>query len=155
MKSFKFVFVFSVIAVFFCSLFFACGDDSVSPANLYISDSLNILWTDEFGNVLGGDTTDWCLNHFGPAYPNPNFSKGTVNIQFSFTSVDTVSLYTPRFGMDTVFFLKNQSLLPGTYQIQINANELGIGIKRVFISYKHNNVFNNYCKNYGDIWVKQ
>jgi hypothetical protein len=154
MKSFKFVFIFSVIAVFFCSLFFACSDDSVSPANLYISDSLNILWTDYYGNILGGDTTDWCTNFFPPAYPNPISIPDYIRIKFFIPSIDTVTCYILKTFRDTLFIVKDEPLMPGTYECQVDAINIGSGIKRVYIFYKHNNVFNNYCKNYGDIWIK-
>lgn len=51
----------AIAALLAASFYFAagCGDKSVDSGN----NDLGILRTDENGNILGGDYTDWCLHH--------------------------------------------------------------------------------------------
>lgn len=50
-----------IAALLSASIYFTsgCGDKSVDSGN----NDLGILRTDENGNILGGDYTDWCLRH--------------------------------------------------------------------------------------------
>lgn len=64
----------------------SCSDDPINSGggNIYILDP-TVTHTDQFGNVLGGDTTDWCSNsntlfEFNPAFPNP--THDTVKLRF-------------------------------------------------------------------------
>jgi hypothetical protein len=144
----------SSILIFTIPLFYSCSNDPVSNSNYANLDSLNILWTDEFGNILGGDTTDWCPNNFFPAYPNPVRHDGQLNIKFFLPSKDTVTLFLIKSYADTLFLIKDEVLMAGTYLISPSLINWGSGVKRIFLFLKHNNIFNNYCRNYGDIWIK-
>ena len=85
---------FSLIIVFLFAAFFhfACRDEVIPPKN---DTDPGILLTDEFGNILGGDSTDWCWRgayngfSFGPAYPNPYCEQCFYNQVFFASGVDT------------------------------------------------------------------
>src|SRR5690242_4850142 len=58
----KTTFLFIIFLAFI--LIYCCGDDTTTGGNGNINDP-GILRTDEFGNSLGGDTTDWCMHNPG------------------------------------------------------------------------------------------
>jgi hypothetical protein len=132
-----------------------CDFDTVSPGYLNYLDSLNILWTDEWGNALGGDTTDWCEYSFGPAYPNPVYNSATgFSVRFNLQLKDTVTLFLLKTLDDTIFYLKNEPYMPGLYTFQTPTTGIGTGVKQLQVYMRRNNNFNNGCRNYGDIWIK-
>ena len=149
-KHFLNLFYFFVLPFFL----FCCGEDSVPPGGGNGTDP-GIYMTDEFGNFLGGDTTDWCLTSglgsfsFGAAYPNP--TRGQVfRVHFQIPSADTVKIYFFN-GIDsTVFF--NSPVQPGTYQITVNdsTSQFANSYRRLYISSKRNSS-SPYCRFYGDI----
>ena len=140
----------------FLFLISSCKDDPVTQNGSFVwpPDSLNILWTNEMSQVLGGDTTDWCMNKFGPAYPNPVSGASHVNIKFSLPVKDTISLYLLKNPGDTVYYINNEPLMSGYYEISINTSTMGSGIKWMYIKMRQNNYFGNWCRNYGDIWIR-
>jgi hypothetical protein len=117
--------------IFFCLiliLIHSCGSDrTLAP------DINTILRTDEQGNVLGGDFTDWCYdsNYVGyklyPAFPNPTDS--VVHIRFSIPTVSTVKLY-----FDNEIFINNEQRQPGTYQITISKGTYSAGIRKIYFN---------------------
>jgi hypothetical protein len=100
-----------------------CSDDTTSSGSLNNNDP-GILRTDEFGNELGGDTTDWCYRgggngfKFSAAYPNPTAGNIT-HVQFSVPATDTIKLYILKSPTDTIVYYNRQTA-PGVYSITIN-----------------------------------
>jgi hypothetical protein len=152
MRTFKF---FLVIAVLFIVIPFACKDDNqvTNPTNQ--QEDPGILRTDEFGNILGGDSTDWCWKdapsgfRFGPAYPNPAVGN-TFKVKVTLPSQDFV----------TLFFIKNQDtitveniMLPaGVTLFEINASGYYFtnSYRRLYLKCSAYAPSDS-CKNYGDI----
>lgn len=127
-----------------------CTEDPVQPT----SGGPGILRTDELGNILSGDSTDWCFidtssfrSRFLPAYPNP--SSGMINFRFHIPQSDTVSLYFAS-GIDTNFLYRREPLNAGTYTLSFNgAAYLGL-YQRIYFESKYLTLSDS-CKNYGDI----
>jgi hypothetical protein len=119
-----------------------------------VSGGPGILRTDESGNVLGGDTTDWCYRDtipgrsvFNAPYPNP--SSGLITFRFSVPAPDTVALYF-RNGSDTTFIFRRQALTAGSYSVQFSgAGLLGL-YQRVYYESKYLTLSDR-CNNFGDI----
>jgi len=90
-NTYSFLFVILVSVYFYTG----CGEDILKKGGGEEIDT-NILRTDEFGNILGGDYTDWCMDtttgafRFGPAYPNP--TNQNVSINFFLPQNDTITL---------------------------------------------------------------
>jgi len=107
-----------VVLSFTLAYFNGCGDDAVTVKT---PTDPGIMRTDEFGNELGGDTTDWCTNDsggliFNAAYPNPTVRS--VNLSFYVPDFDTVMLYFLKTQTDTTIFFKSP-VNPGAYTIQV------------------------------------
>lgn len=132
----------------------SCNDNSniVKPSsNVILEDDTTILRTDEFGNSLGGDTTDWC--HYGgpepivyslsAAYPNPVITD-TVAVHFSLPYDSHIKIYFKN-NADTLFVF-NQYHNRGFYVMYLSKSYLGYNnqYKRIYMS-----ADNFYC--YGDI----
>lgn len=58
MKILKNIFIFLIIGL---SFYFISSCDAEKTVTYLTSPELGILQTDEFGNILGGDYSDWCL----------------------------------------------------------------------------------------------
>lgn len=137
------------------SLFIVSSCDEITTNySPFAGDSLNILWTDEYCNILGGDTTDWCQNYyFGPACPNPVRYNDTLKIGYAVAVLDTVSIYLLQKTGDTLFIIKNEPKLIGTYFDFLPARILGPGLCRVYFKSRNMNSFYPCSVNYGDILV--
>lgn len=105
-----------------------CSNNPVTTNNALTSE--NILRTDSVGNVLGGDTLDWCMssgqcyNYLRPAFPNPVINK--VTFPFHIGRADTVSLFTLRSPSDTIFVFKNKSFTGGEFMTWVYADSLNL-----------------------------
>jgi|WetSurMetagenome_2_1015567.scaffolds.fasta_scaffold23560_3 hypothetical protein len=155
MKSINLYFIFYILLII--SLI-SCND---TTTNAPVND--DILRTDMYGYILGGDFSDWCIDHvqdfaFGPAYPNPSPDSFTVSLEFSSHDTlflpDTVSLYLINNYIDTIFFLENKIFFPGLYHIKvIIPDSLGFHNvqRRLFLKSKNYEPGDS-CKNYGDIY---
>lgn len=91
--------------------FTGCKEDTpvVPPGNT----NPGILKTDEFGNILGGDTTDWCIHDsadvsFGPAYPNPVLGP-VFRVKFHVSVSDFVKIYILKSPADTLTYYSQLS----------------------------------------------
>jgi hypothetical protein len=142
-------------AILLASLFFfSCADESLPPDGGGVTVP-GILQTDEFGNILGGDTTDWCLNDpngfsFGPAFPNPtNVNSLQVKLQTPVT--DTVLIYFLISGTDTAVFYEGV-LQPGSYTFSYldSMNQFANSYQRLYLRSKHFTA-SDYCRFYGDV----
>lgn len=115
-----------------------------------------ILRTDEFGNILGGDTTDWCYRDtgnvfkFGPAFPNPAINA--CNISFYVPTNDTVSLYFPN-GGDTVFLMNSIPVPAGYFVLTFNNVQLNFHYvtKKLCIRTRNTYTTSSECNLCGDI----
>jgi hypothetical protein len=149
-------FLFSIILITGCIYLFGCGDDIVKGAtNLPLPPDPTILQTDDFGFILGGDTTDWCYHSsgqftFGPAYPNPTID--TFKLHFTVTVSDTMSLYFLNSETDTLFLINRQPLSVGFYEISASSQSLNYEriVKRLYVRTTHTNN-GPFCRYYGDI----
>ncbi len=148
---------FAIIIVFSSILISGCDDEKlVHTGGFDLPADPTILETDELGNILRGDTTDWCqdglsLFRFRPAYPNPNY--GPTNLRFQLPDYDTLSIFFLRSSIDTVFVMKDQSLSAGFYTTSFNGRSLGFGlsVQRIYVKTANNHNSGPYCRNYGDI----
>ena len=155
MKILKLSFVPVILLVVFLA---SCSDDKVitnGSGNILIIDP-TVTRTDQLGNELGGDTTDWCsssntLFAFNAAYPNP--TNDTVNFRFQLPEQDTISLMYQNANGDTVVFIRDQVLIAGVYTTQFSASEHFIfsGVFRFMIRSKRFPSGGDYCRYYGDV----
>lgn len=155
MKILKLSFIPVVLLMVFIA---SCSDDNVSNGtggNILIIDP-TVTRTDEFGNELGGDTTDWCsssntLFRFNAAYPNP--TNDTVNFRFQLPEQDTINLMYQNANGDTVVFIRDQVLTAGVYTTQFSGNQhlLNFGVFRFMIHSKRFPSGGDYCRYYGDV----
>jgi len=143
---------FILISIFLVS----CSDNDIIKNGTGSTIDPTITITDEFGNMLGGDTTDWCYNggmgvFFNPAYPNP--TNDTMNLHFSFSQPDTLTLYFVNSPGDTLFIWNNYPVQPGFYDIVFSSNMVGYNntIKRLYLKVKSNPNNSQYCRYYGDV----
>jgi len=152
----KQTFFFVITLIILASLFNGCGDDPVKGdgGNNNAADT-SILRTDEFGNILYGDTTDWCYNssgggfRFEPAYPNP--TNRTITARFYIPENDIVKLYIKDSnGREHIYI--NGPQMAGTHEYLINdtLNEFLNTYQRLFITSKRYQS-SAYCRFYGDI----
>jgi hypothetical protein len=142
--------------LFFVSIvIISCGDDQLPTGSTGNTVDTSILRTDEFGNILGGDTTDWCYSNpntfnFGPAYPNPTMGS-TVTVKFRTPVNDSLKLYIIKSSGDSVIFF-NKSFNAGVYTFTINdsINQFANTYQRIRISSVSLDP-SQYCRFYGDI----
>ncbi len=136
----------------------SCTDDELTPTggNNYFFIDPNILHTDKYGIVLGGDTTDWCLYSptlysFPPAYPNP--TRDTVYLKFGLAQTDTVSIAYEKTNGDTVFLVRDQIFNAGMYQFAISGRALLLNgsTRRFFLFSRRYPTGDPFCRNYGDV----
>jgi len=152
----KHTFYFIISILTSTCLYHGCGDDPVKSGggNNNIADT-SILRTDEFGNILYGDTTDWCYNNpppgfsFFPAYPNP--CTGIIYARFYIPADDTIKLYIKE-SSGTEHVYVNSYLMAGTYTYTIKdtINEFRNTYQRLYITSKLYQQ-SAYCRFYGDI----
>ena len=147
-----------LIALSLGAVLYTCGDDSTG--NNYI-DLYNpgIMRTDEFGNELGGDTTDWCYRGTGTfkffaAYPNPTMGNIT-HIRFNVPVTDSIKLFILRSSTDSIIYFNGQTM-PGNYEVTINDSTRSFlnTYQRVYITSKEFSPGTN-CSFYGDIRFEQ
>lgn len=146
--------IFFIIIIFTFSITYfinGCGDDPIKPVT---NTDPGILRTDEFGNELGGDITDWCTHNsggfqFGAAYPNPTTIG--VNLRFYVPDYDTVILYFLKTQTDTTKFF-NMAVMPGSYTIHItdSTRQYKNTYQRAYIKSKRYSPGAG-CSFYGDI----
>jgi hypothetical protein len=143
-----------ILFIFTLSLFsiFSCGDDP--PPGGGTETDPGILFTDEFGNIIGGDTTDWCLNNqngfgFGPAFPNPTGNNISVKLQSPIP--DTIKVYFIKGASDTVIFYEG-IVNSGSYTFQYldSANQFANSYQRLYLS-SSRFASSQYCRFFGDI----
>jgi hypothetical protein len=141
-----FIFTLSLLSIFSCS-------DDPPPGGRTETDP-GILFTDEFGNIIGGDTTDWCLNNqngfsFGPAFPNPTDIGVSVKLESPVT--DTIRIYFIKGASDTVMFYEG-IVNAGSYTFQYHdsTNQFSNSYQRLYLSSK-SSASSQYCRFYGDI----
>lgn len=140
--------IFQILFILFLSYSGCSEDKSMNYINIPLEDDTTILSTDEFGNILGGDTTDWCYTNGNgsfelyAAYPNP--TNHTCTIRFDIPLNIHVKLYFKN-GQDTLFLI-NQPLDIGTYQTTFYNDSLHFSnqYKRIYMR-----AGDFYC--YGDI----
>jgi len=124
---------FITIIILTATFYYSCSNDSVQDPNAITEDYTSILNTDKFGNILGGDTTDWCkdtcsnalqpCDAFSPAYPNP--VNDTLFFRFSVSSnLSNLKLYFLNSSSDTLF-LANGVYDAGHYVLFTTASILG------------------------------
>lgn len=149
----------TIILIFFVSLYIAvsyyfsgCKDETpVTPGKP--STDTNILRTDLFGNILGGDTTDWCIHDtaevtFGPVYPNPVLGWA-FRVKFHVSVNDMVKIYILKSPTDTVTYYSALSQ-PGYYEVEINDSQFVNTYQRLYFKSSHYSS-TQYCRFYGDI----
>ncbi|MBN8569236.1 MAG: hypothetical protein J0M18_06365 [Ignavibacteria bacterium] len=144
--------------IFLLAGIYSCNNsDVVNTGSIATMNDDSILVTDDYGRVIGGDHSDWCigdsvyLRGFGPAYPNP--TNNEVKIQFVVNSADTVSLYFLTDG-DTTFLMNKRSLASGLYTVSTSASALGFAnsYRRLYIQNKRGSYISSpHCNNFGDI----
>lgn len=148
---------FSILAFLTFILIYCCGDvdKPTGGNNDPKAADTNILRTDELGNILGGDSTDWCfinnpVSSFGPAYPNPCIGPA-FSIKFSTGVNDTIKIYFLKSAHDTIVIFSG-AVIPGYYVY--TGNVTGQNFENTFQRlYLRSNYFitGDSCKNYGDI----
>ena len=143
----------AVASLLFMLIPLACKDDVVTPTKEY---DPGILRTDEQGNILDGDSTDWCWRGasgtfaFGPAYPNPLHTP-SFNIKFTVPVRDLVKIYFIENVSDTIF-VENDTLQAGYYTYTVNVSNFftPAAYWRLYMDGPSYNSSDS-CKNYGDI----
>ena len=147
----------TVVILILIFLFYSCSDNDVTQSGSggnIIDPTITI--TDQFGNMLGGDTTDWCYRGgsgvvFNPVYPNPTYD--TMNLHFSIPQADTLTLYFVNSPGDTLFILNNEAMVPGFYHLAFSSQAVGYNniIKRLYLKVKSHPNTSQYCRYYGDV----
>lgn len=135
--------------------FSSCKDETPPCINCPASNAdTMILRTDEFGNVLGGDTTDWCYRDtgnvfkFGPSYPNP--TDVICTLPFRLPVNDTVTIYFLN-GTDTNFVINKLPLPAGSHGYTLSTLNYRNVTKKVYIKTKNTYIHSNNCNLSGDI----
>jgi hypothetical protein len=145
--------LFTAITLLFILQPFSCKDDVVPPKG---DTEPGILRTDEFGNILGGDSTDWCWRgasngfKFGPAYPNP-VTGITFTIPMQLPVADRVRLYYLRSHSDTAV-IYSDSLPAGNhgFGISVQGNNFTSAYVRFYVQCNSFSSSDS-CRNYGDV----
>ncbi len=110
----------------------SCSEENIITRTIEVDPG--ILRTDIYGNVLGGDTTDWCYepcadslfvcNKFLPAYPNPVID--TFYVRFDVQKNNSlIKLYFLNSQTDTNY-LVNEYLQSGSYGIRLFKHSLNL-----------------------------
>ncbi|RPI12906.1 MAG: hypothetical protein EHM58_19510 [Ignavibacteriae bacterium] len=150
----KNTFILFFFALCFIVTFNLIGCKEDTPVVPPTTNDPGILQTDEIGNILGGDTTDWCIDYtgsgemsFGPARPNPCGALFTVDYYVG--TEDTVMIYLLRSSGDTVVFYKGNAL-PGQHAFTIDGTEFLNTYQRIYFKSEHYNS-TAACRFYGDV----
>lgn len=134
-----------------------CGDDIIQPTGG--NSDPGIYMTDEFGNFLGGDTTDWCLQSdtgmasvfsFGAPYPNP--TNGNIfHVRLSLPAADSIKIFFIKGSNDSIM-LANNYLNAGIYSFTYtdSTNQFANSYQRLYLRGKRFTE-SQYCRFYGDI----
>jgi hypothetical protein len=148
---------FLILAFLTFVLIYCCGDDNKPTGgngNTPTPDT-NILKTDEFGNILGGDSTDWCFinnpsSSFGPVYPNPCIGPA-FSIKFKTTVNDTIKIYFLKSSADTIVIYSG-AVIPGyhVFMGNVSGQNFENTFQRLYLKSNHF-ITGDSCKNYGDI----
>jgi hypothetical protein len=148
----------SVVLIFglIVLLYNSCSDNTVSSSSIVGGGvDQTILRVDSTGQILGGDTTDWCYHGgngvmFAPVYPNPVSSSFTWKM--SLAKGDTVKLYFLRTQQDTLYLL-NGFKVAGIYELTVSRDStfLHNATRRLYFSVKRNPNTDPYCRYYGDV----
>jgi len=152
MRTIKFFLVLTVLLIL---IPFACKDENRVTNTTTQQEDPGILKTDEFGNILGGDSTDWCWKDtqsgfkFGPAFPNPTIGN-TFKVKVTLPAQDYVTLFFIKAG-DTIT-VENILLPAGVtfFEINVSGYYFTNSYRRLYLkcsSYPPSDS----CKNYGDI----
>jgi len=141
-------------AIFFLTILSAGCNDKSTPPPPGDTDP-GILRTDEFGNILAGDSTDWCFINspnpsFGPSYPNPCVGP-VFTISYSSPINDTIKIYFLKPNNDSIVVF-NGAVLPGSNQFNVNVSGYSFTntYQRLYLQ-SGNFTSSDSCKNYGDI----
>ena len=108
----------------------------------------------EFGNVLGGDTTDWCFEiaafpRFGPSYPNP--CNSTFTIRYGAAVAETIKIYFLKPNNDSIVVFRGAALAGfNSYIIDVSTYNFTNTFQRLYVQ-SQNLTTSDSCKNYGDI----
>ena len=146
---------FAVSVLVIINFYNGCSDKTTNPPNTpECKADTTILITDIYGNVLGGDTTDWCLHdsggvELGAAYPNPTYRGCNISIYEPVD--DTVMLYFLKTCYDTTVIFKGPARTgTTTFFINDSTNQYANTYQRLYFKSKH---FSSspYCRFYGDI----
>ncbi len=139
-------------------LLISCKNDNITTSGGNVIRIINptVLHTDEFGNIIGGDTTDWCSNNstlfrFLPAYPNP--TDNNVKLVFQLPESDTISIMYLKSNGDTASYITDIVLNPGFYNTEVSASSLNIhgSVTRFIIRSKRFPAGADFCRYYGDV----
>ena len=134
---------------------FACKDDNQVTNTTTQQQDPGILRTDEFGNILGGDSTDWCWKdtpsgfQFGPAFPNPTVGN-TFKVKVTLPAQDIVTLFFIK-AQDTIT-VENIMLPAGVtfFEINVSGYYFTNSYRRLYLKCS-TYAPSDSCKNYGDI----
>lgn len=104
-------------------IIFGCSDDIVDANHV----SPDILQTDSVGNIIGGNSSDWCKDPsghyiFGPAYPNPSTKKCIVEFEVPYDSYVKLSLS----ALPVSKILIDRMCTAGYYAISIDSDSLNL-----------------------------
>lgn len=156
MNSLKYSFkLFSFL--FYCIFIISCDDSKIQNYNpgLRIIDP-TILHTDKFGNIINGDTTDWCINSTGffkfyPAFPNP--TDDTTKLVFDLPEHDTITIYYFDVHEDTAFVVRDLPLNAGHYNMAVSGQALWLNgqVVKFYIRTQGQPDGGPYCRLYGDV----
>lgn len=146
-----------IIIFITCLFILSCEESDIQnydPGLSFVDPT--ILQTDKFGNIISGDTTDWCSNSTGlfkyyPAYPNP--TDDTTKLVFEFPEHDTISIYYLNVHEDTSFVARDLPLSAGRYNVAVSGKALWLNgkIVRFYIRAKSQPDGGPYCRLYGDV----
>lgn len=145
------------ITLFLAAIYFgSCLDNDIVKNGSGNSIDPTILHTDEFGNILGGDTTDWCYHGgsgvvFNPVYPNPTYD--TMRLHFTIPQPDTLTLFFVNSPGDTLFFWNNEPIQTGFYDLSFSSQAVGYNnvVKRLYLKVKNHPNTSQFCRYYGDV----
>jgi hypothetical protein len=152
MRTIKFFLIIIFLAVL---IPFACKDENQITNPTTQQEDPGILRTDEHGNILGGDSTDWCWKdipsgfQFGPAFPNPAIGN-TFRVKVTLPAQDFVTLFFIK-SRDTIT-VENIMLPAGVtfFEINVSGYYFTNSYRRLYLKCSTYTPSDS-CKNYGDI----
>lgn len=155
MENMRTIYLILIVFLFAAFLHFACKDENpVKPIEQ--QEDPGILRTDESGNILSGDSTDWCFKDtqtgfkFGPAFPNP-VTGSIFHIKVTLPQLDIIKMYFVKTGGDTIYVV-NAMMPAGVVFFDINTGSYNFTNTYQRLYLKCNSYLpSDSCKNYGDI----